>query len=295
MPKQKIVNREFEFYALAQKTVSPPAVSRDLILISVNSPFLSSQHQSLSLQPSQTSSSRSGLPSAAFLGSCAARKILRRPCNDKCYSASYSTPSAESHNFTVDSVLGLSNVEFFMKEGLKISVGDCDVFKPPQEDSPPFVGIIRSLIVGEVLKLCVNWLYRPAELKLRKGIPLEAAPNEVFYSFHKDEILAASLLHPCKVSFLPKGVELPSRICSFVCRRVYDTRYKCFFWLTDQDYINERQEEVDQLLFKTCIEMHSSVQLGGHFPKPVNGSTSTSQLKLGSDDVHSGASSFAST
>ncbi|GMP29174.1 hypothetical protein CsSME_00004395 [Camellia sinensis var. sinensis] len=126
-----------------------------------------------------------------------------------------------------------------LQDGRKICVGDCALFKPPQ-DTPPFIGIIRRLILGkeENLSLSVNWLYRPADVKLGKGTLLEPAPNEVFYSFHKDEIPAASLLHPCKVAFLPKGVELPSGISSFVCRRVYDIENKCLWWLTDQDYIN---------------------------------------------------------
>ncbi|CAK7328965.1 unnamed protein product, partial [Dovyalis caffra] len=180
-------------------------------------------------------------------------------------------------------------------DGRKISVGDCALFKPPQ-DSPPFIGIIRWLTTGKEnkLKLGVNWLYRPAEVKLGKGILLEAVPNEIFYSFHKDEIPAASLLHPCKVAFLPKGVELPSGICSFVCRRVYDITNKCLWWLTDQDYINECQEEVDHLLYKTRLEMHATVQPGGRSPKPVNGPTSTSQLKPGSDSVQNCVSSFSS-
>ena len=126
------------------------------------------------------------------------------------------------------------------QDGRRISVGDCALFKPPQ-DSPPFIGIIRKLTAdkeGNNLKLGVNWLYRPSDVKLGKGILLEAAPNEVFYSFHKDEIPSASLLHPCKVAFLRKGVELPSGISSFVCRRVYDIEHKCLWWLTDKDYIN---------------------------------------------------------
>ncbi|XP_022134710.1 uncharacterized protein LOC111006917 isoform X2 [Momordica charantia] len=171
----------------------------------------------------------------------------------------------------------------FCKGGRRISVGDCALFKPPQ-DSPPFIGIIRWLTAGKEnkLKLGVSWLYRSSELTLGKGILLEAAPNEVFYSFHKDEIPAASLLHPCKVAFLPKDVELPSGISSFVCRRVYDITNKCLWWLTDQDYINE---EVDQLLYKTRLEMHASVQSGGRSPKPSSGPTSTSQLKANSDNV----------
>lgn len=88
------------------------------------------------------------------------------------------------------------------------------------------------------LKVGVNWLYRPIEVRLGKGVPLKTTPNEIFFSFHTDKVSAASLLHPCKVAFLPKGVELPSGISSFVCRRVYDIANKCLWWLSDQDYTN---------------------------------------------------------
>lgn len=127
---------------------------------------------------------------------------------------------------------------FLLQGGRKIHIGDCALFQ--SGNSPAFIGIIRWFSSEKEghLKLGVNWLYRPVDLKLVKGTLLEAAPNEIFYSFHKDEILAESLLHPCKVAFLRKGVELPSRISSYVCRRVYDITNKCLWWLTDQDYIN---------------------------------------------------------
>ncbi|XP_077222549.1 uncharacterized protein LOC143856267 [Tasmannia lanceolata] len=197
----------------------------------------------------------------------------------------HSTTVADSNTVTADS---------FCKDGRKISVGDCALFQAG--NSPPFIGIIRWLTSGkeDFLKLGVNWLYRPADVKLGKGILPEAAPNEVFYSFHKDEIPAASLLHPCKVAFLRKGVELPSGISSFVCRRVYDIANKCLWWLTDQDYINERQEEIDKLLNKTGLEMHAAVQSGGRSPKPLNGPTPTQQLKPGSDSVQNSTTSFPS-
>ncbi|KAK7316416.1 hypothetical protein VNO77_35435 [Canavalia gladiata] len=181
--------------------------------------------------------------------------------------------------------------EFICKDGRKIRVGDCALFKPPL-DSPPFIGIIRKLTFDkeESPSLGVNWLYRPADLKLAKGIVLEAAPNEVFYSFHKDETPAASLLHPCKVAFLRKGVELPSGISAFVCRRVYDIENNCLWWLTDKDYLNDRQEEVNQLLDKTKLEMHGAVPSGGRSPKPLNGPTSTQSLKSGSDNVQNSSS-----
>ncbi|KAG5527310.1 hypothetical protein RHGRI_028266 [Rhododendron griersonianum] len=181
-------------------------------------------------------------------------------------------------------------------DGRKICVGDCALFKPPL-DSPPFIGIIRKLLLEKEknLRLSVNWLYRPADVKLGKGSLVEAAPNELFYSFHKDEIPAASLLHPCKVAFLRKGVELPSGISSFVCRRVYDIENKCLWWLTDQDYINERQEEVDQLLDKTRLEMYGAVQSGGRSPKSIKGPTGTPQLRPGSESVQNSSSSLTSS
>lgn len=164
----------------------------------------------------------------------------------------------------------------------------------------------------------MNWFYRPSDLKLAKGILLEAAPNEVFYSFHKDEISAASILHPCKVAFLRKGVELPSGISAFVCRRVYDIQNNCLRWLTDKHYINvsipisllfchinvyndivdkvvifqwiQERQEVDQLLDKTKLEMHGAVQSGGRSPKTLNGPTSTQSLKSGSDSIQNSSS-----
>ncbi|ESQ45753.1 hypothetical protein EUTSA_v10010055mg [Eutrema salsugineum] len=179
------------------------------------------------------------------------------------------------------SCLSLSSSTSFCKDGRRISVGDCALFKPPQ-DCPPFIGIIRLIIAEKEnkLKLGVNWLYRPTELKLGKGNLLEAEPNELFYSFHEDNIPAASLLHPCKVAFLPRGVELPSGICSFVCRRVYDVTNERLWWLTDQDYIDDRQLEVDKLLCKTRSEMHTTLQQGGRSPKSMNSPT-TSQAKDG--------------
>ncbi|KAG5618318.1 hypothetical protein H5410_018142 [Solanum commersonii] len=191
------------------------------------------------------------------------------------------------------SVVSTITADSFCKDGRKVSVGDCALFKP-SHDSPPFIGIIRRLKLSEDnnLQLGVNWLYRPAELKLGKGILLEAAPNEIFFSFHRDETPAASLLHPCKVAFLSKGAELPTGISSFICRRVYDISNECLWWLTDQDYIKELQEEVGQLLNKTRVEMHATVQPGGRSPKPMNGSMSTSQLKPGSDNVQSSVTSF---
>ncbi|XP_062222051.1 uncharacterized protein LOC133921265 isoform X2 [Phragmites australis] len=178
----------------------------------------------------------------------------------------------------------------FVKDGREIRVGDCALFQA--NHAPPFVGLIRWIEKKEegYPKLRVSWLYRPADVKLNKGIQLNAAPNEIFYSFHQDETSSVSLLHPCKVAFLRKGVELPTGISSFVCRRVYDIDNKCLWWLTDKDYINERQEEVNRLLYRTRLEMHAAVQSGGRSPKRLNGA-SAAQQKSGPDGTQNCASS----
>ncbi|CDY56738.1 BnaC09g50890D [Brassica napus] len=190
-------------------------------------------------------------------------------------------PSRLISTASSSSSLSLSSPSSFSKDGRRISVGDCALFKPPQ-DCPPFVGLIRLLVPereGGSFKVRVNWLYRPGELKLGKGVLLEAQPNEVFYSFHEDEIPAASLLHPCKVTFLPKGVELPSGISSFVCWRVYDVMNESIWWLTDQDYIDERQQEVDNLLCKSLQQCGCSPRL------------TTSQVKTGTEGMQNSSSS----
>jgi len=142
---------------------------------------------------------------------------------------------------------------FNFQDGREIRVGDFALFRAV--DVPPFIGLIRWIEKKEegYPKLRVSWLYRPADVKLNKGIQLSAAPNEIFYSFHQDETSAVSLLHPCKVAFLHKGTELPAGISSFVCWRVYDIDNKCLWWLTDQDYINVSSLILPVFIYYTFI------------------------------------------
>ncbi|PUZ40001.1 hypothetical protein GQ55_9G388900 [Panicum hallii var. hallii] len=200
---------------------------------------------------------------------------------------SYPPESAARKQDFVDSPRPVSP-DSFIKDGREIRVGDCALFRAV--DVPPFIGLIRWIEKKEegYPKLRVSWLYRPADVKLNKGIQLNAAPNEIFYSFHQDETSAVSLLHPCKVAFLRKGVELPAGISSFVCLRVYDIDNKCLWWLTDRDYINERQEEVNRLLHRTRLEMRAAVQSGGRSPKRLNGPSASQQPKAAPDGTQNG-------
>ncbi|KAG6425262.1 hypothetical protein SASPL_115689 [Salvia splendens] len=203
--------------------------------------------------------------------------------------------TADTHSAIASSITTSTTGNSFFKDGRKISIGDCALFKP-LKISPPFIGLIRWLELDKEynLQLGVNWLYRSSELNLGKGPLPDSVPNEIFYSFYKDETPAASLLHPCKVAFLPRGAELPTGKSCFVCRRAYDIGKKCLWWLTDQDYINEQQEEVDKLLHQTRKEMHVTLHPSGRSPKQATTPTSTSQLKPASDSGQNSGTSIPS-
>ncbi|KAJ7561151.1 hypothetical protein O6H91_03G016300 [Diphasiastrum complanatum] len=189
--------------------------------------------------------------------------------NNTAHERSHGEESKQHQQHTKSVMPILTALKFFLKGGRRISIGDCALFQAGK--APPFIGILRNASLDKegVVKLAVNWLYRPADVKLAKGASFEAAPNEIFYSFHKDDIPATALLHPCRVAFLPKGVELPSGVSSFVCRRVYDTTNKRLWWLTDKDYTDEHQQEVDLLLGR--IEMQAAVQTEIPSPKALAG------------------------
>ncbi|XP_042049326.1 uncharacterized protein LOC121794974 [Salvia splendens] len=203
--------------------------------------------------------------------------------------------AGDNHSPVGSSITTSTTGSSFFKDGRKISIGDCALFNP-LNNSPPFIGLIRWLALGKEnnLQLGVNRLYRSSELKLGKGLLPDSVPNETFYSFHKEAIPAASLLHPCKVAFLPRGAELPTGTSCFVCRRAYDIGKKCLWWLTDQDYINEQQEEVDKLLYQTKKEMHVTIHPSGRSPKQATTPTSTSQLKPSSDSGQNSGTSIPS-
>ncbi|KAL6549383.1 hypothetical protein OROHE_008500 [Orobanche hederae] len=149
--------------------------------------------------------------------------------------------AGDNHSHRAPSITTSSSTGSFFKDGRKISVDDCALFTT-LKDLPPFIGLIHGLALDKAnnLQLGINWLYRSSELKLGKGTFVDSAPNEIFYSFQKNKVLAASLLHPCKVAFLPRGVELPSWTSSLVCRRAYDIAHKSLQWLTDRDYSNDQ-------------------------------------------------------
>lgn len=99
-----------------------------------------------------------------------------------------------------------------------------------------------------------QWFYRPEEAEKRGGGNWQSSDTrELFYSFHRDEVPAESVMHRCVVYFVPAHKQLPKRKNNpgFIVRKVYDTVEKKLWKLTDKDYEDSKQHEIDVLVDKT--------------------------------------------
>nr|CAD1834847.1 unnamed protein product [Ananas comosus var. bracteatus] len=99
-----------------------------------------------------------------------------------------------------------------------------------------------------------QWFYRPEEAEKRCGGSWQARDTrELFYSFHLDDVPAESVMHKCVVHFVPLNKKLPLRSehPGFIVQKVYDTVERKLWKLTDKDYEDNKQHEIDLLVQKT--------------------------------------------
>lgn len=99
-----------------------------------------------------------------------------------------------------------------------------------------------------------QWFYRPEEAEKRGGGSWQSRDiRELFYSFHRDEVPAESVMHKCVVHFVPLNKQLPKRKehPGFIVQRVYDTVEQKLWKLTDKDYEDKLQHEINLLVQKT--------------------------------------------
>ncbi|PHU28001.1 hypothetical protein BC332_00094 [Capsicum chinense] len=107
-----------------------------------------------------------------------------------------------------------------------------------------------------------QWFYRPEEAIKRGGGNWQSRDaRELFYSFHRDEIPAKSVMHKCVVHFVPLNKQIPRREehPGYFVQKVYDTEQRRLFKLTDEDYEDTKQHETDLLVQKTIARV-------GHLP-----------------------------
>ncbi|KAF6162209.1 hypothetical protein GIB67_008338 [Kingdonia uniflora] len=104
------------------------------------------------------------------------------------------------------------------------------------------------------LEIMGQWFYRPEEATDKGGGCWKGLDTrELFYSFHRDVVSAESIMHKCVVHFVPLNKQFPLRKehPGFIVQRVYDTVERKLWKLTDKDYEDSKQHEIDLLVQKT--------------------------------------------
>lgn len=98
------------------------------------------------------------------------------------------------------------------------------------------------------LSVSAQWFYRPEEAE-KEGGDL----RELFYSFHIDEVPAELVMHMCVVHFIPEHKQVPSKKehPGFIVQQVYDHREEKMYKITDKDYEDDKQHQIDLLIMKT--------------------------------------------
>ncbi|XP_034708925.1 uncharacterized protein LOC117931964 isoform X2 [Vitis riparia] len=149
-----------------------------------------------------------------------------------------------------------SHYEAFEFDGNRYDLEDPVLLVPEDEKQKPYVAIIKDITQTREGSIMVTgqWFYRPEEAEKKGGGSWKSSDTrELFYSFHRDEVPAESVMHKCVVHFVPLNKQLPNRkqFPGFIVQRVYDTVERKLWRLTDKDYEDNLQHEVDLLVQKT--------------------------------------------
>lgn len=150
--------------------------------------------------------------------------------------------------------------EAFEFDGNRFDLEDPVLLSPEDAKQKPYVAIIKDISQTSKGSMMVTgqWFYRPEEAEKRGGGSWQSRDTrELFYSFHRDEVPAESVMHKCVVHFVPLNKQLPSRKQhpGFIVQRVYDTVERKLWKLTDKDYEDKLQHEIDLLVQKTFARM----------------------------------------
>ncbi|KVH90064.1 uncharacterized protein LOC112520995 isoform X1 [Cynara cardunculus var. scolymus] len=150
----------------------------------------------------------------------------------------------------------------FEFDGLSYELEDPVLLVPDPEgpNKKPYVAIIKDITETKDGSVMVTgqWFYRPEEAEKKNGGNWQSSDTrELFYSFHRDEVPAESVMHKCVVHFIPANKQIPSRKVhpGFIVQKVYDTIFKRLFKLTDKDYEDSMQHEIDLLVQKTMSRL----------------------------------------
>ncbi|KAF3539920.1 hypothetical protein F2Q69_00022125 [Brassica cretica] len=148
----------------------------------------------------------------------------------------------------------------FEYDGNKYNLEDPVLLVPEDKSQKPYVAIIKDITQTKDGSMMIlgQWFYRPEEAEKKGGGNWQSSDTrELFCIFHRDEVPAESVMHRCVVYFVPAHKQLPKRKVNpgFVVRKVYDTVEKKLWKLTDKDYEDTKQHEIDLLVEKSMSRL----------------------------------------
>ncbi|KAH6761066.1 bromo-adjacent homology domain-containing protein [Perilla frutescens var. frutescens] len=154
-----------------------------------------------------------------------------------------------------------SHFASFEYDGIPYQLEDPVLLVPEKGNQKPYVAIIKDIAQKQESKSMMvtgQWFYRPEEAEKKTGGNWQSRDTrELFYSFHRDEVPAESVMHKCVVHFIPLNKQIPDRKQhpGFIVQKVYDTDMRKLFKLTDKDYEDIKQHEIDLLVEKTFARL----------------------------------------
>ncbi|KAG6389284.1 hypothetical protein SASPL_150750 [Salvia splendens] len=154
-----------------------------------------------------------------------------------------------------------THFDSFEYDGFQYQLEDPVLLVPEKGNQKPYVAIIKDIAQkqdGRSMMVTGQWFYRPEEAEKKTGGNWQSRDTrELFYSFHRDEVPAESVMHKCVVHFIPRNKRIPDRKehPGFIVQKVYDTEQRKLFKLTDKDYEDNKQHEIDLLVQKTYARL----------------------------------------
>ncbi|KAF5823972.1 putative BAH domain-containing protein [Helianthus annuus] len=147
----------------------------------------------------------------------------------------------------------------FKLDGNTYELGDTVLLAPDSQGqmTKPYVAMIKDItqMENKEIMLIAQWFYRPDDATpKRSGKKMELiGARELYYSFHKDEVSAESIVHKCIVHFVTTEKHIPSRkeYPGFIVLEVYDPKSKRLLKLTSNGFKPDFKEEINMLVQKT--------------------------------------------
>ncbi|KAF5753336.1 putative BAH domain-containing protein [Helianthus annuus] len=150
----------------------------------------------------------------------------------------------------------------FKFDGNTYELGDIVLLAPDSQarTTKPYVAMIKDIneMENKEIMLIIQWFYRPEDATPKrsgqsgKNMELVGA-RELYYSFHRDEVSAESVVHKCIVHFVTTQKHIPPRkeYPGFIVQEVYDPKSKRLLKLTSNGFKQDFKEEIHLLVQKT--------------------------------------------